>query len=281
MPTETNPCPCASGYVCCSSGVCATDQGGCGAVTAVLSQAVAGDWTGYLEDFSFPSGSDAIKISIAVAPDGALSGQVVLGAGSAPPTATDPDVAWPQGVSAASVRYGLEGASYDALNILWEANRLKFSISLYSPWAAVVRAADTLSQRQSGLQLRSSDRSLRRSGTADHRRRRETVSWTRRRRPPSIAARSSLCAWEHRPSVHATPADVLLRKFPASRSTLRFRTVSEAAAPIFPSSAGPPPPTFASPRSSSWSAYLRARRDSGALRMDRRPFSPASPRKPR
>src|SRR6185436_3054232 len=62
--TAVLSCPCASGYVCCESGVCATEQNGCPAATAALSASVAGRWTGYVENLA--GGDDAVSITIAV-----------------------------------------------------------------------------------------------------------------------------------------------------------------------------------------------------------------------
>src|ERR1051325_5411462 len=73
--TSLKSCPCAEGYVCCESGVCAADSGSCGAATAALSTSVQGSWSGYIENFRSDA-PDAVRINIAVAGDGTLSGEV-------------------------------------------------------------------------------------------------------------------------------------------------------------------------------------------------------------
>src|SRR4029078_5991007 len=86
--TAISPCPCAAGYVCCSSGVCAPSEDSCGTAAAALSAAAHGRWTGYVENASFWSGSDAIDLSFSVDASGTLSGTVFVGHSMppAPPT---------------------------------------------------------------------------------------------------------------------------------------------------------------------------------------------------
>jgi hypothetical protein len=128
-------CPCATGYVCCESGVCATDQTGCTAATAALSASVAGHWTGYIENLA--SGDDAVDLTIALASDGSLTGQVKIGSGTVPAPATDGTVGWP-----ASIDQGLEttppdyisGFAYTAQDMSWVAKRLKVRMPIYEPW---------------------------------------------------------------------------------------------------------------------------------------------------
>jgi hypothetical protein len=133
VPSKADPCPCADGYVCCPSNVCAATQAGCDQATQALEQAIAGEWKGYIEGFSLPSGSDVIDIKLAAASDGTLSGQMVMGTASPPPPPTDPDVAWPPGITSANM-VGVEGVPYQAFNINWQAPRLQFSISRDAPW---------------------------------------------------------------------------------------------------------------------------------------------------
>jgi hypothetical protein len=153
VPTAIASCPCTSGSVCCASGVCAANQSACAEATQALSESVKGEWSGYLENFQL-STDDSIDISITVAPDGTLSGQVVLGKDTPPAPATDPDAPWPpslgpaQGIIATPVllpRY-IPGFAYDARNIRWEAGRLRFDISQYEawqPWCALQQSYPT------------------------------------------------------------------------------------------------------------------------------------------
>lgn len=127
-------CPCSDGNFCCESGVCAADQSSCGAATLALSQAARGDWRGYIENFQW-NADDAVRISIAVASDGTLSGQVFLGNAVPPAPATDPTAPWPPGLDhAAEPPPYIRGFAYTAENIHWEARRLKFLIGRYEPW---------------------------------------------------------------------------------------------------------------------------------------------------
>jgi hypothetical protein len=52
-------------------------------------------WTGYVEDYQFPSGSNAIRLAFAIDSYGQVAGTVFFGDGSPPPPATDPNVGYP------------------------------------------------------------------------------------------------------------------------------------------------------------------------------------------
>jgi hypothetical protein len=135
-------CPCDQG-ICCSSGVCAADENSCTQATAALSMQASGQWTGYVENFMFPSGSDQLKLTFQVASDSSLTGQVVLGTGTPPAPATDGSVAWPANYfsSTRTVDGGLfrtvslmEGFSYQAMQSEWTARRLSFTVAFGEPW---------------------------------------------------------------------------------------------------------------------------------------------------
>ena len=133
--SDLNPCPCADGYVCCESGVCAQDTNACSVATQALSSQAVGMWTGYLENFEL-NADDSIKVAIAVGGDGTLSGQVVFGKDAAPEPPTDPSKPWPPNLPTANTfapAY-LPGFAYQADDIRWEARRLKFTAGRYEPW---------------------------------------------------------------------------------------------------------------------------------------------------
>jgi hypothetical protein len=155
IPTEGRSCPCGVGSVCCADNTCARDQVSCPAPAPTMStppvtplsdslrEEARGQWTGYVENFSFPSGSDAIQLSFAVSGNG-LTGTVILGQGSPPPPATDPDAPWPVGWPAPSegFRYArtIEGFAYTAHDIRSENQRIRFTVLLtdaYLPWCAL------------------------------------------------------------------------------------------------------------------------------------------------
>ena len=138
--TAINPCPCATGYVCCDSGVCAKDQSSCAAATQALSESVAGTWQGYVENFTI-DGDSSLQLSIAVDAQGVLSGQVVLGSGSAPPPPTDFAAPWPPDLNADPLGDAffffpgvMSGFAYTAQNLRWEGTRLRFSLLRFEPW---------------------------------------------------------------------------------------------------------------------------------------------------
>lgn len=139
--TAAKPCPCASGNVCCGSGVCAAANDGCAAATLALASEQQGNWAGYVENFALPSGSDALRIDLRVTGD-VVSGELVLGNPDAPPpplpTAWDAGGGEPAkdlpdaGVSLQGP--AIEGFRYHAHEIRWEARRLKFSVDLSEGW---------------------------------------------------------------------------------------------------------------------------------------------------
>ena len=135
VPTEIASCPCSGGEVCCASGVCAENQNACTGVTRSLSESVRGTWTGYLESFTL-STDDSIKISIDVASDGALSGEVIVGKDPPPAPATDGNAVWPPTVDPAMplIPTYIPGFAYAARNIRWENRRLRFEIAEYEAW---------------------------------------------------------------------------------------------------------------------------------------------------
>jgi len=141
VPAEIATCPCAAGAVCCSSGVCAADATGCDAATAALSSSVEGEWQGYFENFTLNT-DDSLTISIVVADDGKMSGHVTMGQAAAPPAPTDPDAVWPPDLKLTWAGFNtiptpyVPGFAYQAQNIRWEAQRLRFDIDQYEPWGA-------------------------------------------------------------------------------------------------------------------------------------------------
>lgn len=133
--TAVLSCPCAAGYTCCESGVCASEQTGCAQATAALSAGVAGRWTGYVENLA--GGDDAVSIAISVGEGGELSGTVTIGSAPPPPPATDGTVAWPasidRGIATVPPDY-LAGFSYTAMDMSWRAKRLRIRMPTYEPW---------------------------------------------------------------------------------------------------------------------------------------------------
>lgn len=140
--TETQACPCATGNFCCASGVCASDEVGCGDATLALATENAGTWAGYLENTALPSGSDAIRVSLNVV-GAEVSGELVLGTAPPPPVPTE--AVYPSNFAPGGwvldpslldpVRY-VEGFVYHARDIAWESRRLKFTVDLAEAWQA-------------------------------------------------------------------------------------------------------------------------------------------------
>ena len=97
-------------------------------------------WTGYVENYQFTSGSDAVKISFAVDPAGNLIGAVILGNGTPPPPATDPSVGYPPGLFSypdeawGALTYVAEGYAYPMHNGTLDGQRLRFGVDLQDLW---------------------------------------------------------------------------------------------------------------------------------------------------
>ena len=151
VPTASNACPCATGYVCCASGVCAPDQSGCGTATAALSIAAQGKWVGYVENAaSLSSGSDDLELTLTVDEAGAITGRMIFGTGAAPPVPTDGMMTWPPGtdyagpVSKFTARWPYEGVAYTTQSPEWEARRLRFTIARLEPWRVDARLPQML-----------------------------------------------------------------------------------------------------------------------------------------
>jgi hypothetical protein len=138
----TKACPCADGAFCCGSGVCAADQASCPAATLALARESAGEWTGYIENYELPSGSDSLAITIAVSGE-TVSGHVVFG-DQMFTGITVPDrpsaILWvnepPPSIH--------EGFEYQARNIRWEARRLKLEVPRQPVYGQYCAALQTL-----------------------------------------------------------------------------------------------------------------------------------------
>jgi hypothetical protein len=97
-------------------------------------------WTGYLENFQFPSGSDAVKLSFATDPTGVVVGTLTFGAGSPPPAATDPDANYPPGPTQIGTTTVVEGFPYTIARGTLETSRLRFTIwetEVWTGWCAL------------------------------------------------------------------------------------------------------------------------------------------------
>src|SRR5262245_11819732 len=114
--------------LCAASLACA-----CGGSDVPVGQAGAaaliGDWQGYIENYQFPSGSDAIVVAVQSGQGSQIGGHVVFGAGQPPQKPTDPNVG-PPGVTHDPAKLFLpwEGFAYTILQSSLTDTRLRFSI---------------------------------------------------------------------------------------------------------------------------------------------------------
>ena len=92
-----------------------------------------GTWSGHLESFELPSGSDAIRIEIEEGPGGEITGVVVFGDAPPPPTPTDPDLGFPQGWTL--TERVEEGFRYTIVSGLREGDRVRVAIDARQLWA--------------------------------------------------------------------------------------------------------------------------------------------------
>jgi hypothetical protein len=107
-------------------------------------------WTGYIENFQFPSGSDVVKVTFASDSAGQVVGGVVLGNGTPPAPATDPNVGYPADFPTmffgpALTSYWAEGFSYSMVTGISSSQRLRFSVNnfeLWSGWCALQTPVD-------------------------------------------------------------------------------------------------------------------------------------------
>jgi hypothetical protein len=100
-------------------------------------------WTGYVENFMFPSGSDALTITVAADSQGNAVGTITLGHGTPPAPATDPNIGYPPSLETTSAAAGLvgeapdfyaEGYPYAFDQGALAPQRLKFTAKLNQLW---------------------------------------------------------------------------------------------------------------------------------------------------
>jgi hypothetical protein len=134
IPTAIKGCPCAAGNVCCSSGVCAASQDACSASALGLARAAQGVWAGYFENFSFPSGSDSLEIVLSLAA-AEPSATVKMGADGTPPLAVEWAPTGGLSIDPNTLKAQTkEGFTYQARDLRWESQRLKFTVRFGDPW---------------------------------------------------------------------------------------------------------------------------------------------------
>jgi hypothetical protein len=96
-------------------------------------------WTGYLENYQLVTGSDVVRVSVAYDSAGQVAGTVVFGDGTPPPSATDPNVGYPPGVS--GYQFGemlttpVVGFPYSIREGSYASSRLKVVVDFVELWA--------------------------------------------------------------------------------------------------------------------------------------------------
>jgi hypothetical protein len=124
-----------------ASGTIITDAGPSGPDVGVLGASQS--WTGYVENYQFPSGSDLISITFASDAAGNMVGTVTMGTGTPPPLATDPNVGYPPIVTTLSqnalasfgpAQYVAEGFGYPMDDGILLADRMRIDVNLYDLW---------------------------------------------------------------------------------------------------------------------------------------------------
>jgi hypothetical protein len=102
-------------------------------------------WTGYVEQFAFPSGSAAMKLTVSIDAQGVATGAIVFGQGTPPAPVVDPTVGYPPDFAAQVLKHGgasptpswfymAEGYAYPIDGTL-DAEHLQFKASLSQLWS--------------------------------------------------------------------------------------------------------------------------------------------------
>jgi hypothetical protein len=98
-------------------------------------------WTGYIENYHLPSGSDVVKLGVILDTSPDVSGNVALGSGTPPPPAADPNVGYPADYTVRlpgldATPYVAEGYSYPIhAGGMRTGQRLQFFIDLTDLWS--------------------------------------------------------------------------------------------------------------------------------------------------
>jgi hypothetical protein len=105
-------------------------------------ETLVGTWQGYAEAFTFPSGSDAIRLVVTQAADGSIESTVTYGQGTPPPPASDPDVGYPPGADWADHdgTWLVEGFPFTVTHPSFDGTRLRIqtaSTEVWKGWCAL------------------------------------------------------------------------------------------------------------------------------------------------
>jgi hypothetical protein len=95
-----------------------------------------GVWNGYVENVTFPSGSDVLTLTFASGSSGAIAGTITFGSGTPPAPPTD---AYVEYMPSSSEIPGepIEGFAYSVVAVQFDGTRLRFgaeSLEPYKPW---------------------------------------------------------------------------------------------------------------------------------------------------
>jgi hypothetical protein len=102
-------------------------------------------WTGYVEQYTFASGSTALKLTFSADDHGVALGTIVFGEGTPPAPATDPNVGYPPDLVAALLLQSpfttgetidiAEGYAYTFDAGTFDGHRLQFTANLAQLWS--------------------------------------------------------------------------------------------------------------------------------------------------
>jgi hypothetical protein len=143
--------PSGAGGSAGGGGDSAIGDGGPSSGAAGGADASAGDtgpsrsWTGYIEQYAFPSGSAALKLTVSTDEQGVATGAIVFGQGTPPPPVVDPTVGYPPDFVAQALKHGgavptsswfymAEGYAYPIDGTL-DAEHLQFRANLAQLWS--------------------------------------------------------------------------------------------------------------------------------------------------
>lgn len=116
--------------------------------TDAAANPLSGTYTGYIESYQFPDGSDVVTMNLVFATDGTITGTVYFGSGPPLPQATNPDVGYPPGYTGGQV---LEGFDFTVLGGTYAAPpRVQLSVSQAEVWKHWCEIQTTIYPRYNG-----------------------------------------------------------------------------------------------------------------------------------